>query len=53
MEPLFTPIRIGMPRRWAASTTASTPFQPDFTRMLPGFIRTLSTPPSIARSASS
>ena len=44
-EPAFTPIRIGIPRSFAAFTTASTLWRRP---ILPGLIRTLSMPPSIA-----
>ena len=47
-DPLLTPIRIGTPFSVAFSTTARTRFSPP---MLPGLMRSLSTPASSARSA--
>ena len=44
----MAPIRIGIPARFAASTTSATRSGPP---MFPGLIRTAATPASIARSA--
>ena len=48
-EPEFAPIRIGMPRAFAASTTSATLSGPP---MFPGLMRTAATPASMAFSAS-